>query len=53
MLGTALKSAYSFTSGTWVETDSPEMPTDWSNRIYEIPAGTSGYFHQKEAWDLV
>ncbi len=53
MQGTELQSTYSLPSGTWVQTNSPEMPTDWSNRIYEIPAGTSGYFHQKEAWDKI
>ena len=53
MQGAALESAYSLPSGTWVKTDSPGEPTSWTNPITSIPAGTSGYFHQKSAWDLV
>ena len=52
MLGTALKSAFSL-SGTWVKTDSPDKPSSWTSTVGSIPAGTSGYFHQKSAWDLV
>ena len=46
-----LDSAYSL-SGTWVRTDSAEMPSSWTtNVVTSIPATDSiGYYHQQSAW---
>ena len=40
-------------SGTWVRTDTPDMPSDWTTgRVDSIPASDSkGYYHQKSAWE--
>ena len=47
-----LNSDYSLPSGTWVRTDTPDMPTDWTtNVVTSITAGDSiGYYHQRSAW---